>query len=272
VPGRVYTVVAEMLPDRPFVITAWSGSFALRVLYDILKRRPGARAGGKPFLAEPVRIGAQSLLTGIHLGSSSSPRPHPSLCWREVEAGTPLTFTYHFSDEELARTLVELLAEDPVVEEPACRLSLTSLSAAQLELPEPTPGGRLEVFKVRFLTPTSFMFYGRDVLYPSPTRLALSALKNYSAATGADTRRAAEGVAKTVEAIGTPRAARVLVDVGEGRLVPAFTGEATIAIHASHDMPLLIAALKAAEILGVGISRTLGFGRIQLHKPENQQH
>jgi hypothetical protein len=123
-----------MLSDRPFVITAWSGSFALRVLYDILKRRPGARAGGKPFLAEPVRIGAQPLLTGIHLGSPSSPRPHPSLCWREVEAGTPLTFTYHFSDEELARTLVELLAEGPVVEEPACRLSLTTLSAAQLEL------------------------------------------------------------------------------------------------------------------------------------------
>jgi len=271
-PGHVYTVTAVMLPDRPFVITAWSGSFALRVLYDVL-RRPGVEPKrGRLFLAEPVRAGGQLVITGLHLGPLPRPRPHPALCWREVEAGEPLSFTYHFLDEELARAFVEVASEDAAVEEPACRLSLASLSFEQRELPAPQQGGRLELFRVRFLTPTSFMFYGRDVLYPSPTRLMLSALKNYSAATGVDTRRAADGVAKTVEAVGTPRARRVLVDIGEGRLVPAFTGEATIAVHASRDMPVLLAALKAAEILGVGISRTLGFGRIQVQRIEEQEN
>jgi CRISPR/Cas system endoribonuclease Cas6 (RAMP superfamily) len=115
------------------------------------------------------------------------------------------------------------------------------------------------------------MFYGRDVLYPSPVRLMISALRNYSAAAGVDARRAVEGLAKTVEAVGTLRSKRVLVDIGEGRLVPAFTGEVTLALHASEDMPTLLAALKAAELLGVGISRTLGFGRVRVEKLEEQQ-
>jgi CRISPR/Cas system endoribonuclease Cas6 (RAMP superfamily) len=98
----------------------------------------------------------------------------------------------------------------------------------------------------------------------------LSALKNYSTATGVDAKHVVDGLAKTVEAVGAPRTKRFLVDIGEGRLVPAFTGEATLALYASRDMPLLLAALKAAELLGVGISRTLGFGRVRVEKLEGQ--
>jgi len=266
----LYTVSAEMVPDRPFVITAWSGSFALRVLYDVLGRRGLSyeRKEGKPFIAEPVRVGGEAAITGVYTGSVARPVPHPALCWREVAAGEPISFTYHFASADLARQFVEAITEEPAVEEPACKLSLTSLSAAQRDLPEPAPGGGMEVFRVRFLTPTSFMFYGRDVLYPSPVRFMVSALKNYTAATGVDTKRVVDGLAKTVEVVGSPRFRRLLVDIGEGRLVPAFVGEATLAIHASEDMPLLLAALKAAELLGVGISRTLGFGRVRVEKLE----
>jgi len=266
--GCVYTVTAETVPDRRFAITAWSGSFALRVLYDVLRRRGFSygRRERKPFVAEPVRVNGEVALTGVYLSSVSKPVPHPNLCWKEVEAGSPLSFTYHFADAGLVRLFVEAFAEDPVVEEPACKLSLASISVVQRELPEPAPGGRLELFKVRFLTPTSFMFYGRDVLYPSPVRFMLSALKGYSTATGVDAKHAVDGLVKTVEAVGAPRFKRFLVDIGEGRLVPAFTGEVTLALHASRDMPLLLAALKAAELLGVGISRTLGFGRVLVEK------
>jgi CRISPR-associated endoribonuclease Cas6 len=267
----IYTVTAEVFSDRRFAITAWSGSFALRVLYDVLRRRGFSygRLEGKPFIAEPVRVNGEVALTGFYL-KVSKPVPHPSSCWREVEAGAPLSFTYHFADSSLARFFVEAFAEDPVLTEPACKLSLASLSVAQRELPEPAPGGVLELYRVRFITPTSFMFYGRDVLYPSPVRFMLSALKNYSTATGVDAKRVVDGLAKTVEAVGAPRTKRFLVDIGEGRLVPAFTGEATLALHASRDMPLLLAALKAAELLGVGISRTLGFGRVRVEKLEGQ--
>jgi CRISPR-associated endoribonuclease Cas6 len=257
-----------MVPDKPFAITAWSGSFALRVLYDVLRRRGlcFGRRGARPFIAEPARAGGRVAVTGVYLGTISKPVPHPSLCWREVAAGEPLSFTYHFFEMELARQFVEAVSEEPVVEEPACKLSLASLSVAQRELPEPAPGGVLELYRVRFITPTSFMFYGRDVLYPSPVRFMLSALKNYSTATGVDAKNVVDGLVKTVEAVGAPRTKRFLVDIGEGRLVPAFTGEVTLALHASRDMPLLLAALKAAELLGVGISRTLGFGRVRVEK------
>ena len=270
---RLYTVSAEMVPDKPFAITAWSGSFALRVLYDVLRRRglSYGRKEGKPFIAEPVRVNGEVALTGVYLSTVSKPVPHPNLCWKEVEAGSLLSFTYHFADTGLVRLFVEAFTEDPVVEEPACKLSLASISVVQRELPEPTPGGRLELFRVRFLTPTSFMFYGRDVLYPSPVRFMLSALKSYSTATGVNTKRAVDGLVKTVEVIGAPRFKRFLVDIGEGRLVPAFTGEVTLALHASVDMPLLFAALKAAELLGVGISRSLGFGRVRVEKLEEER-
>jgi CRISPR-associated endoribonuclease Cas6 len=258
--ARVYVVTATMVADRRFVIRTWSGSFALRLLYDVL----GARGQGGGFMAEPVRVNGRPALTGLYAGPLSSPRPRPG-CRLAVERGARLDFTYRFTSEELVRAFVESLGECPAVEEPTCRLELASLSIEQRELPAPAErGGELELARVRFATPTAFMFYGRDVLYPSPTRLMLSALKNYSAATGADTTRAAEGLAKTVEAVGTPRARRVLVDIGEHRLVPAFLGEATIAIHASRDAPLLLAALRAAEVLGVGVSRTLGFGMVKL--------
>jgi len=269
----LYTVSAEMVPDKHFVITAWSGSFALRVLYDVLRRRglSYGRREGKPFIAEPVRVNGEVAITGIYRGTVANPAPHPVLCWREVAAGEPISFTYHFASADLARQFVEAITEEPAVEEPACKLSLTSLSAAQRDLPEPAPGGRMEVFRVRFLTPTAFMFYGRDVLYPSPVRLMISALKNYTAATGVDTKRVVAGLAKTVEAVGALRFKRFLVDIGEGRLVPAFVGEATLAIHASEDMPLLLAALRAAELLGVGISRSLGFGRVRVEKLEREE-
>ncbi|MFZ8855260.1 MAG: CRISPR system precrRNA processing endoribonuclease RAMP protein Cas6 [Thermofilaceae archaeon] len=270
--ARLYTVTAEMVPDKPFAITAWSGSFALRVLYDVLRRR-GFSFGGreaKPFIAEPVRVDGEVAITGVYLGSVQKPVPHPSLCWREVAAGEPLSFTYHFAGADIARQFVEAIAEEPVVEEPACKLALATLSAAQRELPGPRPAGGWRCSGSASSPPTSFMFYGRDVLYPSPVRLMISALKNYGAAVGVDAKRAVEGLAKTVEAVGAPRAKRVLVDIGEGRLVPAFTSEVALAIHASEDMPILLAALKAAELLGVGVSRTLGFGRVRVEKPEEQ--
>jgi hypothetical protein len=50
--ARLYTVTAEMVPDKPFAITAWSGSFALRVLYDVLRRRGFNRA---PSTLDPVK-------------------------------------------------------------------------------------------------------------------------------------------------------------------------------------------------------------------------
>ncbi len=121
-----------MVPDRDFVVTAWSGSFALRVACDALRRRGASfeRGEGRPLLVEPVSLDGAPLLSGLYLGPASRPRPHPALCWREVGAGSRLTFTFHVLDEELTRRLVTSLAEDPVLEEPACRLTMSHSSTS----------------------------------------------------------------------------------------------------------------------------------------------
>lgn len=265
----VYSFKVEVVPDRDFTITAWSGSFALRVLYDVLHRRgmDFGKREAKPFVVEPPVVGGTYLLSGFCLDMGGW--PHPKLGWRLVEAGKPLVFRYHFLDEAVAREFLRGLLEDPVLVEPACRLELAGVSFAQLGLPRPAGSGEeIIVRRVRFLTPTAFMFYGIDVLYPSPIRLMLSALRNYGRLTGVDTRAAAEGVVKTVEAVYSPRFRRVYVDLGEGRVVPAFMGEVTLALRGSRDLPLLLAALESAEVLGVGISRAVGFGRIKVEVGE----
>jgi len=70
---RVYVVTATMATDRRFAIKAWSGSFALRLLYDVL----GARGQEGGFMAEPVRVGGRPALTGLYAGPLSRPRPRP---------------------------------------------------------------------------------------------------------------------------------------------------------------------------------------------------
>ena len=251
-------------------MTAWSGSFALRIVYDVLHRRniDFGKRERKPLVAEPLIRGGKYLLSGLYRSLEGD--PHPRFCWREVKAGSRLTLSVHFLREDVARAFLEGLVEEQTLEEPACNLAVQSISYRYSELPDPEPvGEEVKVFKVKFLSPTAFMFYGRDVLYPSPARLVLSALKSYGELAGVDTKEASEGVAKTAEVVYSPRCERVYVDIGEGRRVPAFLGEAHVALHGSRDIPLLVAALKSAELLGVGISRAVGFGRISVEEGEH---
>ncbi|MEM0093320.1 MAG: CRISPR system precrRNA processing endoribonuclease RAMP protein Cas6 [Thermofilum sp.] len=268
VPASVYTFTVELVPLERFIVTAWSGSFAVRVLYDVLKRR-GIEFGKKerkPFTAEPLLVDGEYLLSGFYVNLKGE--PHPQLGWRTVEAGQRLTFRYHFLDEALSRTFLEALASEPVLDEPATRLELVEISFEQVEIPKPSPPpSRVVVERLVFTAPTCVQFYGYDVLYPSPVRIMLSALKKYAALSGVDTKTAAERVHKSVEIAGTPRVKRVYVDIGEGRIVPAFMGEATLVMRGSEDLPLLLAALKLAERLGVGVSTSIGFGRFKVAGP-----
>jgi len=260
---RIYTVSLILVPRQDTTVVSWSGSFALRVVYEFLHRAriDFPKRAEKQFSVEPLALdGAEGyLLTGI-VGRSGRARV------REVKAGTPITVTAHFYSEALASDYMFSVAQDPNLELPSGRFEVASVSFTQAEPPQPPKPPRLAVLRVRFLSPTILMFYGSDVLYPSPTRVALSALKTYSRVTGADTRLASDTIAKTIEAVGAPRARPLRVDIGEGRVIPAFLGDALYAVHGSRDAPLILAALKLAEITGVGQSRSLGFGRVKVEQ------
>ncbi|MEM1521725.1 MAG: CRISPR system precrRNA processing endoribonuclease RAMP protein Cas6 [Thermofilaceae archaeon] len=271
-PASIYAFTVDLVPLKQFVVTAWSGSFAVRVLYDVLKRRgvEFSKRERKPFVAEPPLLEGRYLLSGFHTGLNG--RPHPRFGWRVVEAGQQLKFRYHFLDEVLAKVFIDSLVSEPVIDEPATRLELASVSFEQVEAPKPSPPlSRVVAKSLEFAAPTCYQFYGYNVLYPSPVRTLVSALKKYASVSGVDTRPVVERVHKAVELAGTPRVERVYVDIGEGRIVPAFMGRATIALRGDEDLPVLLAALKLAERLGVGVSTSIGFGRIRVVEGQQEE-
>ncbi len=263
---RIYSVSVRLVPLQDTPVVTWSGSFALKVVYEFLHRAKVdfPKRAEKDFSVEPLAVDGVDgyLLTGV---ARRGGRPGAY----EIRAGTPFTVTAHFYSEKLASDYIFSVAQDATLSLPSGAFRVVDVSLRQSEPPPPQGPTRAAV-EVEFLSPTLLMFYGRDVLYPSPARVALSALKTYSRITGADTRAASDTVAKTVEAVGAPRFRPVVVDIGEGRLVPAFLGRAVYAIHGSRDAPLIAAALRLAEVTGVGQSRALGFGRVRLKWLEGQ--
>ncbi|QOJ78814.1 CRISPR system precrRNA processing endoribonuclease RAMP protein Cas6 [Infirmifilum lucidum] len=265
---RLYSVSVRLVAMQDTPIVTWSGSFSLKVVYEFLHRSgvDFPKKAEKEFSVEPLAVDGAGgyLLTGL-LSRRGAPRVY------EVRAGTPLTVTAHFYSEKLASDYIFSIARDMSVSLPSGEFRVVDVSVRQSEPPRPREVPREGVAaEVEFLSPAILMFYGRDVLYPSPARVVLSALRTYSRITGVDTRAASDTVAKTVEAVGAPRYRPVLVDIGEGRVVPAFVGTAVYAIHGSRDAPLIAAALSLAETTGVGQSRALGFGRVRVRWLEGQ--
>jgi len=55
--------------ERPLIITAWSGSFLLRVIYEIFHRVnvDFEKKVRKPFIIEPLLYNGKYLLTGLYV-------------------------------------------------------------------------------------------------------------------------------------------------------------------------------------------------------------
>ena len=127
--------------------------------------------------------------------------------------------------------------------------------------PRPQRVGRA-VVEVHF-NPTIFSFAGWRVLHPTPTRLVLSSARSVGEALSLDLRRDAREALPHVELLW----ARTVVEeysIGGGRLVKAFRGRAVYGVSDPEALSVLVALLAAAERLGVGKSRGIGFGRLRL--------
>ncbi|MGC9171032.1 MAG: CRISPR system precrRNA processing endoribonuclease RAMP protein Cas6 [Thermoproteus sp.] len=144
---------------------------------------------------------------------------------------------------------------------------LRSTCEAELEeikfeaLPEALGDGHgLASAKLEF-SPTAFMFHGRDVLYPSPQRMAYSLAKTYKELYGRDLKQLADRAPTALEVV--YMAVRpVKVNIGESRAVPAFVGRAEMAIYGNVEAWLTL--LKLGEAVGVGISRAIGLGKYRI--------
>ncbi|MEM1599116.1 MAG: CRISPR system precrRNA processing endoribonuclease RAMP protein Cas6 [Pyrobaculum sp.] len=144
---------------------------------------------------------------------------------------------------------------------PPCPTTLTVVQFAPLEA-KLGEGHGFAMVKLSFY-PTAFMFHGKDVLYPSPQRLAYSLAKTYWELFGVDLKHLADRAPTALEVVGM-RVKRVGVNIGDMRVVPAFMGKAKLAIYGNVEAWLSL--LKLGEAVGVGISRAIGFGKYKIEQ------
>ena len=142
-------------------------------------------------------------------------------------------------------------------------------------------GGRAVVnWGVRFW-PTVFTFRSRYVAWPSPARFLSSAARSLvslihgssivlskdggklsGVINGVDVKDFIKDLVFNTEVVGF-RVRRLRVDLGGGRVMPAFRGVAEYVTY-TDNVSLFNALLDVAEFLGVGKNRALGLGFIKI--------
>lgn len=286
-----YIVTLTLVPDRDFAITAWSGSFAVKIIYDIFHRRgvDFEKKARKPFIAYPlIDYGGNYIITGVVKKKENLIVHDKKYGTRVIKQGEPFKVKILLLSEELFQEFTKAVIEETTLKEPAAQLNIISVSINEAWLPDTSSLADDYIFshliklKVRFQTPTCFMYRGNDICYPSPVRFILSALKTLSELTGIDTQQIVAKLHALIELM-APRIRitrneskvkvlsdyrRILVDIGEGRLQPAFTGTSIYLLNprplTREQLKTVLTAIKLAEITGVGISRTIGFGKIRI--------
>lgn len=229
----------------PCLLAGWSGSFAYRLVLELLRR--AAEPKDKVY-AHPLYLDGRPILSGVD-GKTAA-----------VEPGASFTARAVVSQHDL-RLLLEAAA-DPHVES-TCEVEIQRLTFEQLAV-ELGGGHGFALVKAAF-APTAFMFHGRDVLYPSPQRVAYSLAKTYKQLFGRDVKPLADRAPTAVELVGYA-VRRAWVNIGESRRVPAFMGKATFAIYGNVEDWL--ALMRLGEAVGVGISRAIGFGKYKIESVE----
>ena len=239
---RIRGVVA-----RPLVLAAWSGSVVASWVYRGLGDR-GGLARVSPLLVEARGGRWRPLISGL-------------------EGEAPLVV------EEGRRVLVEAvldgLAEPDTVlsvarslEEWGIRpveMSVEQVRIGRVSAPGHPAGDSVLVEAV--YGPTIHVFRGRRVLYPSPARLLFSAARSLGEWLGRDLQGLARGLLERFELSGH-RTRTVRLNIGRGRVVKAFHGEALF-IASADALGDILVLLEAARIYGVGKSRSIGFGRFE---------
>ena len=241
-------------PLRRVVLTAWSGVYAGRAVYESLNRAGIVLDRGGLFRVSPVYPMGSHAPVGGYLA------PGEQYWFRAVFWGAPGSA----SGQQLARGLIAglgLWTRELVVEE-------LSLEERRVLLPDPGAGeGEADGEPVAALVrvrhgPTFYRFHGAVVSYPSPWRLVASIARRLSLATGIDYRPLARRLQPCLE-LAVDRTRRVRIRLSHGAEPPVFTGEALY--HAVCPRGLASALqrlLEASVYTGAGASPGLGLGEI----------
>ncbi|MGC9051136.1 CRISPR system precrRNA processing endoribonuclease RAMP protein Cas6 [Pyrobaculum sp.] len=235
-------VELRLRAEGPCPMAGWSGSAAYRILVETTRREAEPK---NKIYAHPIYLGGRPLLTGVD-GRAAV-----------LEPGARLAIRAAMSEQD-AYYLLAAVSKNPRPEAP-CHLEAEQLSLTALE-PALPDGHGFATVKLVF-APTAFMFHGRDVLYPSPQRIAYSLTKTYRDMFGTDLKQLADRAPTALEL--THFAVRpVRVGIGEARTVPAYIGKAELAIYG--NVETWLALLKLGQATGVGISRAIGFGKYKI--------
>lgn len=121
--------------------------------------------------------------------------------------------------------------------------------------------------------PTLFKFHGSSILYPSPQRFFMSTLKDLYMVTGADLRKHLRKLFLNLE-ITSHRIRMAKLYIGKNdkdriRYTKAFYGKATYLAVATHNhVQFINLLLNMAQSLGVGKSRAIGLGNVEIISTE----
>ena len=256
-----YVARVVFRPLRRVKLTAWSGVYAGRAVYESLNRAGIVLDQGGLFRVSPIYPQGSTTPVGGYLA------PGEPYWFRAVFWGSPGTA----SAQQLATGLMAglgLWARELQVEE-------LRVEENRVKLPHPdTPSEGDPVaalIEVRH-GPTFYRFHGAVIAYPSPWRLVASIARRLSIATGIDYRPLARRLQPCLE-LAVDRTKRVRIRISHGAEPPVFHGQA--AYHTACPRALVEALhqlLEAGLYTGAGASPGLGLGEIHQVKIEKPRH
>ncbi|GEM_PF-4085649 len=244
-------------PSNRIPLVGWSGSFSAKILYDVLEgvgvhiRRESV----KPFMLSPLYVygggGWRIVWSGVCRGDSCS-----SVV---LDPGKRYSFNIVFLNKDLVLRFIDgLTSYNSLVD--LLELSYNSIRVRP-RLKTVSCERVKALIRIKYLTPTHYMFRSWDILYPSHKRLLYSLGKTLYRITGVSLRTLLERIATRGMELLVDRTRTVKIKLGEDKYAYGFIGEALYGVYVKrYEYNLLQQLLWLGEKTGVGRNRSLGFG------------
>jgi len=249
-------------PAKPIPLAVWSGMYLYRELLNLFESQ-GVRfdhSSRKPFYLSPIFVGGRGLkyiTSGI------------------LEPGKTYWFRFATADLDLASTFRTLVASGGLGDLRAFRIEesmMNSWSSNNRSSVYSNSGDKYHVVATLRFAPTVFKFEGNEAFSPSKDRFLASVARDIDEIWGTNIEAIAKEIAQRTEVLDSS-VKKLRLSIGRGangdRAMKAFAGTAVYLFALSpNEVGLVLDMLKLSEAIGVGKSRTLGFGFVSVEKVE----
>jgi len=271
----IIELAIKLKPLNSFYIPSWPGVFAAKIFYDAASSAglKFSKIEEKAFSLTPIKPEGMSeyYMAGVYKSKDEK-----SWRWLYVNEADILLFNVYLFSKDSASKLVSELNRNPVIMEPCGKLELAGIEGKLItigQVKEKSADSEWINLRltVEYLTPTRFMMRGLCLDYPSHVRFLKSLGKSYHVLTGSeDVRYFIDKLTLLqieYEKTGD-KTVQCYVDIGHEdrirRFIRAFYGEANYILHIREcEVEALQQLLKLGEVVGVGVNRGLGLGRIK---------